>query len=110
MEQNDTARYRANYQDELDSAALYRALAAAEQRHADVWAAQLRAAGQPVPPARVGWRSRALGWLAGRFGPQFVLPTINAMEQVDSHSYAGQPEAGAAALPADEQSHARLLA
>jgi VIT1/CCC1 family predicted Fe2+/Mn2+ transporter len=125
MEQSDTARYRANYQDEIDSAALYRALAAAEQdkrlsevytrlaateqRHADVWASQVRAAGQQVPPARVGWRSRALGWLAGRFGPQFVLPTINAMEQVDSHSYAGQPEAGAT-LPADEQSHARMLA
>jgi VIT1/CCC1 family predicted Fe2+/Mn2+ transporter len=125
MAQTDIARYRANYQAEIDSAALYRALAAAEQnarlaevysrlaateqRHADVWAAQLRAAGQPVPPARVGWRSRALGWLAGRFGPQFVLPTINAMEQVDSHSYAGQPEAGAAALPSDERSHARLL-
>jgi VIT1/CCC1 family predicted Fe2+/Mn2+ transporter len=126
MAENDTARYRANYQDEIDSAALYRALAAAEQnprlaevytrlaateqRHADVWAAQLRAAGQDVPPARVGWRSRALGWLAGRFGPQFVLPTINAMEQVDSHSYDGQPEASARALPADERSHARLLA
>jgi len=126
LEQNNIARYRANYQDEIDSAALYRALAAAEenqqlaevyrrlaateQRHADVWVEQLRAAGQPAPPVRVGWRSRTLGWLARRFGPQFVLPTINAMEQVDSHSYDGQPEASAAALPADERSHARLLA
>jgi vacuolar iron transporter family protein len=126
MTPNNTARYRANYQNEIDSAALYRALAAAEenqrlaevytrlatteQRHADMWAEQLRATGQPTPAARIGWRSHTLGWLARRFGPQFVLPTINAMEQVDSHSYDGQPEASAAALPADERSHARLLA
>src|SRR5215212_3390555 len=98
MEQNDIARYRTNYQDEIDSAALYRELAAAEQnqrlaevyrrlaateqRHADVWAQQLRASGQPVPSMRVSWRSRTLGWLARRFGSQFVLPTLNAMEQV----------------------------
>jgi hypothetical protein len=34
MAQNTTARYRANYQDEIDSAALYRALAAAEKNQA----------------------------------------------------------------------------
>ncbi|WP_059002562.1 hypothetical protein [Leptolyngbya sp. NIES-2104] len=28
-----------------------------------------------------------LALLAKWFSPQFVLPTINAMEQVDSHSY-----------------------
>jgi VIT1/CCC1 family predicted Fe2+/Mn2+ transporter len=126
MTQNDIARYRANYEDEIDSAALYRELAAAEQtpqlaqvytrlaeteqRHAEFWAGQLRAAGASVPQRRVGWRSRTLGWLAKRFGPQLVLPTINAMERVDSHSYDDQPEASATALPADERSHARLLA
>jgi VIT1/CCC1 family predicted Fe2+/Mn2+ transporter len=122
---NDRARYRANYQDEIDSAELYRKLAAAEknpqlaevyrrlaateERHAGFWAEQLRAAGQPAPPRRIGWRTRTLGWLAQRFGPQFVIPTINAMEQVDSHSYDGQPEASAVSLPAQERSHARLL-
>jgi hypothetical protein len=29
-----------------------------------------------VPERRVGWRTRVLGWLARRFGLQFVLPTI----------------------------------
>jgi vacuolar iron transporter family protein len=121
----DPERWRANLADELDSAALYRKLAEveederlagvylrlaeAEERHAEFWRGRLRDAGEAVPAHRVGWRTRMLGWLAGRVGAGFVLPTIDAMEQADAGSYDRQPEAEGTALPAQERSHARLL-
>ena len=43
------------------------------------------------------------------FGPGFVLPVINTLEQVDSGEYSRQPEAVAAGLPQAERSHARIL-
>ena len=122
---SDSARYLANWQDEVDSAALYRAVAEAEtqpqlaevyrklaeteERHARFWEEKLRAAGAPLPPRRIGWRTRMLIVLARRFGPTFVLPTLDRMEQADRASYDGQPEATGTQLPADEHSHARLL-
>jgi VIT1/CCC1 family predicted Fe2+/Mn2+ transporter len=121
----DVGRWRRNLLDERDSAELYRRVADAEQdealasvyrrlaevehRHAEFWAGRLRDAGHPVPPERVGWRTRVLGWLAGRFGTAFVVPTIDAMEQADAGSYDAQPEAAGTGLPAEERSHARLL-
>ena len=126
MTEPDVARWRRNVQDEIDSAELYRRLAAAEEdeglasvyrrladaedRHAEFWLDRLRDAGEAAPARRVGWRTRALGWLAGRFGTAFVVPTIDAMERADAGSYQAQPEAARTALPGDERSHARLLA
>lgn len=120
-----TVRYRTNWQDEIESAALYaaiaevepqpklaevyRRLAAAEATHAQFWAAQLVAVGQPVPPHRLGWRTRMLITLARRFGPAFVLPTIGGLERMDSTAYGQQPESRATTMPAQERSHARLL-
>jgi VIT1/CCC1 family predicted Fe2+/Mn2+ transporter len=124
-ESGDVRRYRANLQGEIDGAALYRALADAEpqpqlaevyrrlagveERHAVAWEERLRAAGGGVPSRRPGWRTRALAWLARRFGPQVVLPTVASLERVDSGHYDGQPEARAGGLPGEERSHARLL-
>jgi vacuolar iron transporter family protein len=118
-------RYRENLQGEVDGAALYRALAdaeadeklaevyrrlaAVEDRHAEYWRGELRRFGASVPRLRPGFRSRALGWLAHRFGPAFVLPTVNTLEQTDSGVYDHQPEAVKGGLPADERSHARML-
>jgi vacuolar iron transporter family protein len=123
--ETDVARWRRNLQDEIDSAELYRRVAAAEddqslasvyrrladveERHAQFWAQRLRDAGQAVPPPRIGWRTKLLGWLAGRFGTAFVVPTIDAMEQADAGSYDGQPEAAGTPMPDEERSHARLL-
>jgi len=120
-----TAAYRANLQDEIDSAALYRELSEAEENpelgrvyarlaeveeeHAAFWEEKLREAGQEVPPRRVGWRSRMLAMLARRFGTQLVVPTISSMERADSHAYAGQEETSGTPLPSQEGSHARLL-
>jgi VIT1/CCC1 family predicted Fe2+/Mn2+ transporter len=118
-------RHLANWQDEVDSAALYRALAdlesdarvaevyrrlaATEERHAGFWAERLRAAGARVPAQRPGWRTRLLVAVARRFGTQLVLPTLNDLEQADSSGYDAQPESRDTAMPAEERSHARLL-
>ena len=55
--------------------------------------------GARVEPQRLGWRTRTLAFLARRFGPQFVLPTISTLEQRDSNIYDHQPEAVAGGLP-----------
>jgi len=118
-------RYRANRQDEVDSAALYRALAdlepdarlaevyrrlaATEERHAGFWEERLRAAGVRVPEGRPGWRTRLLIVVARRFGTQLVLPTLNDLERADSLGYDEQPESRDTRMPAEERSHARLL-
>jgi VIT1/CCC1 family predicted Fe2+/Mn2+ transporter len=119
------ARYRANLQGEVDGAALYRALAdaeadprlkevygrlaAVEEGHAEFWRKQLDRIGARAGRLGLGWRTRALAWLARRFGPQFVLPTINRLEQRDSGQYDAQAEAVAGGLPAAERSHARVV-
>jgi VIT1/CCC1 family predicted Fe2+/Mn2+ transporter len=124
-ESNPQARYRANLQGEIDSATLYRALAeveanpqiadvykrlaSVEEAHAEFWRNRLGKLGSRLPCPRPGFRSRALAWLARRFGPDVVLPVINTLEQTDSGQYDKQPEAVAAGLPAAERSHARIL-
>ncbi len=122
-EQDPQRRYRANLQGEVDGAAIYgaladsekdpdlakvfRRLAAVEQAHGAFW--QKRMAGKagrlPLPSVR----ARVLMWLARRFGPGFVIPTLAAAETRDSAGYDSQPEARAAGLPLDERSHARLM-
>jgi len=119
------SRYRANLQGEIDSAALYRTLAiaekdpkiqkvyerlaAVEESHAEFWRKRIRAGGQAVPNLAPDLRSRVLGFLARRFGPEFVLPTINTLEHLDSGQYDAQPEAVAGGLPKAERSHARIV-
>jgi vacuolar iron transporter family protein len=124
-ESSQEARYRANLQGEVDGAHLYRTLAevepnpriaeiygrlaAVEDDHAQLWKKQIEALGKRVIEPRVSWRTAALAFLARRFGPGFVLPVINTLEQVDSGEYSRQPEAVAAGLPQAERSHARIL-
>ncbi|HWB50234.1 MAG TPA: VIT1/CCC1 family protein [Stellaceae bacterium] len=118
-------RYRANLQGEVDSAGLYRALAAAEadprisevyrrlsaveEAHAEFWRGQLARIGAKTALLRPDWRTRSLVWLARRFGPQFVLPTLSTLEQRDVGMYDRQPEAVAGGLPAAERSHNRVV-
>jgi vacuolar iron transporter family protein len=126
MAENDPSRrYAANLQGEVDSAALYRTLAqteknpelaqvyarlgAVEEAHAEFWRRKLGAIGRRVPRLRPSFRTRALTWLARRFGPAFVLPTVNTLEHIDSGTYDAQPEAVAGGLPAAERSHARII-
>jgi len=126
MTDGSAGRYRSNMQGEVDSAALYRAmataekdprlaevyrrLAAVEDAHAEFWQKELARVGVKVSArARPGWRTRALALLARRFGPQFVLPTLSTLEQRDSGQYDSQPEAVAGGLPAAERSHNRIV-
>ena len=119
----DTERYQHNLRDELDGAALYAGLAQAERdpvrkdlflqlaqaetEHAALWRSKLDAAG--VAPKRFSpsFRTRVLARLARHFGPHFVLPALSVAEFADRDKYAGQ--ADAAALSADERSHAAVL-
>ncbi|MFB6129602.1 MAG: VIT1/CCC1 transporter family protein [Salinigranum sp.] len=126
MARSDAARYRANLQDETDSAMLYRTLAEVEENpqlagvyerlgdteaeHAEFWRDRLRELGESSPDATPSWRARTLAWLARRFGPGAVLSTLRTNEHVGGSAYASQPEVDGTGLEADEQSHARLLA
>src|SRR6267378_2164424 len=93
-ESAEIGRYRTNLQDELDGAALYAALAAAEAdpvrkdlflqlsqaeaEHAKLWKEKLAAAGIWDVRYAPSLRTRLLARLARRFGPRFVLPASAA--------------------------------
>lgn len=118
---DDQRRYRDNLQDEVDGAAvytaladveedpnlakIYRRLAAVEGAHAAFWRSRLDRAA-PFGPSL---RARGLSWLARRFGPGLILPTLAASEARGSSHYDAQPDAVAGGLPADERSHARII-
>lgn len=123
--QDTVGRYHAYLRDERDSAALYTALAEAEQspqlaavyrvlaeteqRHAAFWEARLRQAGASVPAYSPGWRVRTLSWIARHLGVGSVLPVVTAQESAGHQAYASEPAAAATPMPAEERSHARVL-
>jgi VIT1/CCC1 family predicted Fe2+/Mn2+ transporter len=110
---------------ERDAAALYKALAAAEEgtrreafielaaieeRHAAHWEAKLREAGAEVPRAgRPGLRTRVLGWLSRRVGARPLLPYVERMERADANKYDAEPQA-ADGMAAEERRHGRRIA
>lgn len=122
-----TARERGrlveNLVDELNGAALYDSLAAAEKddrlaevyrrlanverRHADRWRKKLEDAGETLPDFAPSWRTRTLGWLAKRFGTRLVLPSVQSLERADTNKYATQPDARD--FHGDERSHMRVI-
>jgi VIT1/CCC1 family predicted Fe2+/Mn2+ transporter len=118
-------RYRENWQDEVDSASEYRAVAASEsdprlarvyanlaqmeERHIAFWESRLRDAGAVVGPHRPSWRSRILAGIARRFGPDPVVPIIAAKEEADQHVYDGQRETSGTGMAAQERWHATVL-
>src|SRR4029077_5962350 len=122
---SDARRYLENWQDEVDSASEYRAMAASEsdprlakvyanlaameEGHIGFWEDRLLRAGATVPPRRASWRSRVLAAVARRLGPDLVLATIAAKEAVDQNGYVKQPETAGTAMPGHERWHARVL-
>ncbi len=118
-------RYRSNLQGEIDSAAVYRAMAGAEkderlasvysrlasieERHLAFWEDQLREIGAEPGPRRPSWRARLMSRLARTFGPKVVLPTVATFEQVDQNGYDDQAETSGTTMRDDERSHARVL-
>src|SRR5260370_14922852 len=101
---SDIKRFRANLRDELDGAALYDELAAAEpnaarrdvfkqlagaeRTHAELWRMRLEEHGVRVPAAQRSAKPRMLQWLVRQFGPRFVLPALAAAEFADRDKYA----------------------
>lgn len=124
-EQTPERRYTANIQGEVDSAALYRALAEVEanpqlagiykkladveDEHVAFWVGQLAKLGHDAPRLKPSLRSKILAFLARRMGPGIVLPVVNAQERADSGHYDHQSEAVAGGLPGVERSHARII-
>jgi VIT1/CCC1 family predicted Fe2+/Mn2+ transporter len=122
---SDAARYRANRQGEIDSAFVYRSMAAAEpseqlasvyirlaqveERHMGFWEQQLRAVGVDPGARKPSWRARIMGLLAKRFGARIVLPTVATLEHVDQAAYDDQPETAGTGMRDQERSHARVL-
>lgn len=112
-----------NYLDERNSALIYQTLAERESderlgevfrrmaetelRHAETWAERIRAAGGQVPEFHPPLRTRILLWLARRFGPSLVLPSLQAMERGGASGYAQQ--GAPAAMSRQEQGHALVL-
>jgi vacuolar iron transporter family protein len=88
-------------------AEVYRRLCATEEGHAAAWAEKLRGAGVSVPGFKPAARTRILAWLARRFGPAAILPTLTTMEDQGTQGY--NQSAGDADMAATEQSHSRLL-
>ncbi len=122
---SDTKRWQQNLRAERDAIVLYEGLAQAEpnadlagvytrlaeteRRHASVWQQKLADAGIPDTPHRAAWRTQVFRWLARRFGPAFVLPSLAQVEQQASRGYDDQPDAHALGMPVDERSHARVF-
>ena len=122
---NQVQQYLKNRQKEIDGAALYsvlsetekqpqmaevyKKLAASEEKHAAAWEKKLKESNAPLSPRQPTWRARTMIWLAKRFGPQFVLPTITGNEKADSRAYDGQLDQEAHEFSQEEKSHARLL-
>jgi VIT1/CCC1 family predicted Fe2+/Mn2+ transporter len=121
----DVGRYRANRQDEIDAAAVYRAMAAnetspelatlfarlaeTEERHAGFWEEQLERAGVDPGPRKLTWRAKVKRFLANRFGPQMVVPIMAGLEEVGQYDYDSQPETAHTRMRGQERSHARVL-
>ncbi|HVC28885.1 MAG TPA: VIT1/CCC1 transporter family protein [Gammaproteobacteria bacterium] len=119
----DIERFKVNLHDEIDGAALYAALAAAEKdpvrkdlflqlaeaesRHAEFWRKKLAAHGIQDIKHVPSLRTRVLARLARRFGPGFVLPSIAEAEFADRDKYSRQSDAHA--LSAEERGHAAVV-
>lgn len=120
---HELKRYRRNLADELDSAAVYDTLSAAEKdpqrsaifaeladaerEHAQVWRDKLAANGVRAPKHRRSGKTRLLQTMTRTFGPSAVLKTVAAAEYADRDRYAREP--GAEALSAQEHEHAAIV-
>ena len=122
-----------HYRDERDAAFLYRELAtvekhadrrdmfqrlaAVEDRHAARWESLFHAAGRPLPAYATAFRTRALAWIARRFGTGSILGLMLAEEGREVQAYLGMArgttnrvaQQAAIDIAADSAVHAREL-
>lgn len=122
---SDIQRWRENWQEEVDSASQYRAmadgerrpevadvyrrLAAMEEKHAAFWEERLRSANAQFGPRRPTPRARILSWFARRLGAGLILPTVAAGEYAQRNEYLKHPETQGTAMTDEERMHARVL-
>jgi VIT1/CCC1 family predicted Fe2+/Mn2+ transporter len=122
---SDIKRWRSYFQDEIDGATLYAAMADTEPNeelagvyrrlgnieaaHAGFWAEKLRGRGVEPPERKASVRARVMVLLAKRFGASVLVPTVARTERLGRHIYDDQVETEGTTLAADERSHAFLL-
>ena len=91
---------------------IYKKMAEVEQHHVDLWTKKLEQEGIIPSAFRPSWRTRIYRWIAKKFGPEAVLPSIMSMEQNINSSYnqqMDQPDASFQKMTREEGEHARLL-
>ncbi|MSP22713.1 MAG: rubrerythrin family protein [Dehalococcoidia bacterium] len=123
--QVDITRYRGYLQEEVDGIFIYNTLREieddedlkdlygrmieTEQRHLDLWCAELEKAGAPTVPGKPSLRARILMRIARTFGADLILPVIKNFETSAGDMYRGDAVAEAAGLVEDELGHARVF-
>ena len=92
-----------------ERARAFRAIAANERRHAEIWATRLREAGVDVPPAgRPRTRVRFVVGVARILGTKAVSDLVQTMEGNEEALYEAQDGPEVAAIAADEREHAAI--
>jgi len=90
-------------------AAAFRAIAANERRHAEIWAKRLREAGVDVPEADgPRLRVRFIIGLARVFGTGAVSDLVKSLEGDEEELYEAQADPTVASIVADEREHAEI--
>ncbi len=108
-ENNSAFLYQVLAEKETDQriSEVYRRMGAMELRHAEKWAKAMQEAGQKLPVFKPSARTRTLAWLAKRLGPEWILPSMQNMENDGAKGYGQQ--IGENAMAAEEQTHSMLL-
>lgn len=123
MDAKTKQRFLDNWLDERNTAWLYRVISEIEKdkriaevyhrmeqielRHAAHWEKKLKDGDEAIPAFRPSRRTRILAWLARRFGPAMILPSMQSMEQNGVKSY--QMQAEGRELAGDEAGHANVI-
>jgi vacuolar iron transporter family protein len=117
--------FQSHYQDEINSSYLYglisqlekdnqlfsvyAQMSEAEAKHAQYWKSKLEAAGVKNLTGKPDARTKLLGWLSKKLGPQAVMSGLIGNEQQGKKSYQTEADPESGKMAVEEQSHARLL-
>ena len=123
MDVQNSKRYIDNWSDERNTASLYHLISELEKderisevyrrmeqielKHAAHWVMLLEDGGAAVPGFKPSMRTRILSWLARRFGPAYILNSLQTMEQNGVKSYKEQSEGKG--MSGDEAGHATVI-
>jgi len=88
-------------------AEVYRRISKTEVAHAVRWEQKAKEAGMSLPAFKPDWRTRTLAWLARRFGPGMILPSIQNMERSGIVGYSKMEDTKKEV--GEEQSHSLLI-